>query len=521
MRVQAESVKPQAKGVLIFGLVVQLRHLPLWFLVLALPALPFIRESYPVFWSSQTIRPLMASTALIYICMSILWNWRNRVIYASPLIIGLLGMLLGINALSTVLSSIPWQGSAHLMEMLLYACMGLLLYHQLQSTPEFRSLFSISLMLMLSLMVLRFLYGWISVFDPVNHPWSSQIAFAENIRHIGYLAAMLLPVGYSFLIFKTPKDTGYWLTFIYLTLAWGLVFWMGGRATFLALMGASIIFFLFNPRTLPVVMATSLSGLLLSQLFTVNDPSLNLFRLFDLGGGEKDLNQLSSHRLTIYHQALTLWWEQSPLIGLGSDIFRYLRPSILGDYYAQPHSFIIQTLLSSGLIGGLTLLVLLIMLVRSWIQNRDSNWSGFIIAGMAATATGLIDGVFYHSLSFFTVSIVLALSLPPTQKGIPAKPLLSGAIMAVAAGVVLFSALSWQIALSLGPIPSDKQLEWINRYPLYLDAHRWISQANEQQAHRLAKIAVQHSDIPCSYRGLLTEVQENSLAWCTSKTTER
>ncbi|WP_276783637.1 O-antigen ligase family protein [Thalassolituus oleivorans] len=521
MKVQAESVKPQARGVLIFGLVVQPRHLPLWFLVLALPALPFIRESYPVFWSSQSIRPLMAFTALIFISLSILWSWRNKVIYASPLIIGLLGMFLGINALSTALSAIPWQGSAHLMEMLLYASMGLLLYHQLQTAPEFRALFSISLMLMLSLMVLRLLYGWISVYDPVNHPWSSQIAFAENIRHIGYLAAMLLPVGYSFLVFKTPKDTSYWLTFVYLTLAWGLVFWMGGRATFLALVSATVIFFIFHPRTLPTVLTAAVSGLLLSQLFTVTDSSLNLFRLFDLGDGQKNLNQLSSHRLTIYHQALTLWWEQSFLIGLGSDIFRYLRPSILGDYFAQPHSFIIQALLSSGLIGGLALLALLIILGSNWIQNRGSNWPGFIIAGMAATATGLIDGVFYHSLSFFTISIVLALSLSPAKKIIPTIPLLSGAMMVTTSGVVFFSVLSWQIVLSLGPIPSDKQLEWVNRYPLYLNAHHWISQANEKQAHRLLQIAVRHSDTPCSYRGFLTEAQENSLAWCIDKTTEK
>ena len=501
-----------------FGVQVQLRHLPLWFLILALPALPFIRESYSIFWNSQSIRPLTAFTAIIFISLSAIWHWRDKVIHANPLVVGLIALFWGFHALSTALSAIPWQGSAHLLEMLLYALTGLLLYHQLHNAPQFRALFSISLMLMLSLMILRFLYSWVSVYDPVNHPWSIQLPFAQNIRHIGYLAAMLLPVGYSFLLLKTQKDTGYWLTLIFLVLAWGLVFWMGGRATFLALVGATAVFCLFYPRTLLAILAAAISGLLLSQLFTVTDPSLNLFRLFDLGDGQKDLNQLSSHRLTIYQQALQLGWQQSPMLGLGSDAFRYLRPSILGDYFAQPHSFIIQTLLSSGLSGGLTLAILLMFLARAWLQNRNSTWPGFIIAGMAAIATGLIDGVFYHSLSFFTVSIVLALSLPPTNKTLSKSTLWPTTAIASLTGSLLFSLLSWQIALSRGPVPATEQLAWITRYPLYTDTSHWImqsmNQGHETQARYLAEMAARLSDTPCRYQGYLTAEEQKEFIWC-------
>lgn len=501
-------------GVLIFGVQVQLKHLPLWFLILTLPALPFIRESYPILWNSQSIRPLTAFTAIIFISLSVIWHWRDKVMHASPLVIGLIALFWGFHALSTALSAIPWQGSAHLLEMLLYAVTGLLLYHQLHNAPQFRALFSISLMLMLSLMTLRFLYGWVSIYDPVNHPWSIQLPFAQNIRHIGYLAAMLLPVGYSFLVMTTPKTFGYWMTLVFLVLAWGLVFWMGGRATFLALVAATAVFCLFYPRTLLAILAAAISGLLLSQLFMVTDPNLNLFRLFDLGDDQKDLNKLSSQRLTLYQQALQLWWQQSPVIGLGSDAFRYLKPSILGDHFAQPHSVVIQTLLSSGLSGGLTLVILLMLLGRAWLQNRSSQWPGLIVASMAAIATGLIDGVFYHSLSFFTFSIVLALSLPPTRATLSTSVSLPATVIAALTGSLFFILLSWQIALSRSPLPTSGQLAWIHRYPLYIDARHWIEFSDEPKAQHLAQMAAQLSDRPCLYQKHLNEDQRQDFLWC-------
>src|SRR5690606_41860118 len=104
-----------------FGVQVQLRHLPLWFLVLALPALPFIRGSYPIFWSSQSIRPLTAFTAIIFIVLSLIWHWRDKGIHVKPLIVGLSRLFWAGNAISTALSTFPLHGIEHLLALILYS----------------------------------------------------------------------------------------------------------------------------------------------------------------------------------------------------------------------------------------------------------------------------------------------------------------------------------------------------------------------------------------------------------------
>lgn len=503
----------QHQGIRLFGVNVHLVHLPLWFLVLILPALPFIRENFPFLWNSQSIRPLTAFASILFIALSLIFVLKEYRLYINAGILSLLGLFWGVTALSTALSDIPWQGSAHLMEMLVYILMGVLLYHQLHNAPQFRWFFSISLMVMLTLMILRFLNGWFSVYDPVNHLWSIQIAFAENIRHIGYLAAMLLPIGYSFLIRKNSHIC-YVLTLLYLTMAWGLVFWMGGRATFLALIGASFLFCLKYPRTILGVLVSAIAGLLISQLFTVTDPSLNLIRLFNIAADSKDLNQLSSFRLDMYQQSLQIWWSNAPWLGMGSDVFRYLRPAILSDYTAQPHSVVVQTAMSSGLIGSALLALITGLLVYAWFKNRHSPTIGLTAAGLAAIATGLIDGVFYHSLSFFTISIIIALSLPPTTSRVR-RPYITrpvGGLLLLS--LLYFSVFSWQLHLSRQPIPSIETQNWISRYPLYINAAPWLTQANEDEQQQLATMAVRISATPCRYASYLPDEARTEFSWC-------
>ncbi len=496
-----------------FGVQVQLRHLPLWFLVLALPALPFIRESYPIFWSSQSIRPLTAFTAIIFIVLSLIWHWRDKVIHASPLVVGLIALFWVIHALSTALSEFPWQGSAHLFEMLLYAMSSLLLYHQLRAAPEFKRLLSISLMLMLFFIILRLLYAWISVFDPANYPWSTNPPLATNIRHIGYMATLLLPIGYTFLLVPQQR-VGYWLTIIFLIASWGLVYWMGGRATFLAILAVTLIFCFFHRNTFVVIGLTSITGLLLSQIFIVTDGSLNLFRLFDFGDGHKDLNQLSSHRLTIYQKALHLWWHESPWLGLGSDAFRYLRPAILNDYFAQPHSVFIQVILSSGLAGILTLAALITLLVKAWATRTQTEYPGLIMASVAALLAGMIDGVFYHSLSFFTACLVITLSLPPSGTGIRRSFFTPTTVIATLISVVFFSVFSWQLMLSRVSTPSLQQLNFVSQYPIYINAQHWLIATPQHHNETILMMAEKMSDNPCTYKEHFTPEVASSFDWC-------
>lgn len=482
--------------------------------------LPFVREAYPFFWTSLTIRPLTVFTALIFITLSLPLLFMQRELKASCWVLALIGLFLTFSGLSTWASAIPWQGTARWLEIGTYAIAGVFLYHQIHDARGFRHVFSLSLILTLFLIILRFLYFWVSAYDPTHHSWSHQPPLAENIRHIGYLAALLLPVAFTYLPSgRKEHPARYPAVLLYLCAGWGLVFWMGGRATFLALIVTSVLFIWFHPRTAIPMIATCIMGLLLSQLFITTDPSLNLIRLFNYDLGEKTINQISSNRGSIYEHALRLWWQKAPVIGLGADAFRYLQPAILADYLAQPHSVVVQVLLSFGLVGGVLITSLLLLLLKhSWQQLHVSPWPGLTCAGIAALLTGLVDGVFYHSLAFFLTSIVLALALPETSHRIRFSNAIAAAPVLFAGSSILFYVfLSWQIHLSRQTVPPEHQLATLQKYPAYVEPSLWIRHAhanNSRLTEDLARLAVTTTDRSCRFFTYLPPAEQDDFRWC-------
>ncbi len=461
------------------------------------------------------MRPLTVGCMLLYIALNIPELYRTAKVHISSKVLTLFALFIVTSGLSTLLSDIPWQGSVRWVEVSTCILFGIILYHQLSISPEFKGILASSLMISMSLFILFFLFLWNTVPDPINHDWVSSIPFAENIRHIGYIAAIVLPLAFTHLDNQDFRKRLF--SVIYLICLWGFVFWMGGRATFLAVTTASFVFFWLKPKLIPISLATIIFGVFLSQIFSVSAPELNLIRLFDYEITEKTLNQVASNRIVMYEQVLTHWWYGAPLIGLGSDVFRYLRPPIISEYFVQPHSVVLEFILSYGLTGLLILSFLSLGMLRGWlITIKKHPTPGLPLSVLSLSIVALIDGVFYHSISLLYASIALALAAPATnEKNSPLGLLLTLSVQTPLA-TFFFIILVIQIYASLTP-PSDQYLDYMRQHPVYVHPTHWINQTltkNGTQSVEFARLAVKYSDNPCIYKLYLPLNEQTPFDWC-------
>ncbi|MES9924280.1 MAG: O-antigen ligase family protein [Candidatus Thiodiazotropha endolucinida] len=503
---------------IIFGTNVHSRHLPLWFLTFAIPAIPFIQESYPVFSTSLTVRLLTMGCMFLYIVLSIPELYRTVELKISTKVLALVIAFIIISGLSTLLSDIPWQGSVRWAEVSTCLVSGIILYHQLSKTPVFKDILAFSLMISMSLIILFYLFSWITVYDPVNHNWVSNIPFATNIRHIGYIAAITLPLAFTHIDNQDIRKRLF--TLFYLTCSWGFVFWMGGRATFLAVTIVTLVFFWLRPKLILISMTTIIAGLFLSQIFSVSAPELNLIHLLDYDITEQTLNQVSSNRITMYEQVLIRWWNGAPLLGLGSDAYRYLRPAILDDNFVQPHSVILQVTLSYGLVGLLIFLALSLKMLNGWLKTIQSHpIPGLPLAALSASMVALVDGVFYHSISLLYASIVLTLTIPATSAKVRPLGLLFTLSSQLPLAIFFYAILSIQIYAAATP-PSEQKIKFIRQQPVYVNPSLWISltsMKNKAQTVEYARLAVKYSENPCFYILYLPLSEQAPFEWCAQK----
>lgn len=497
----------------LFGIKLDRERLPLWFLMLAIPMLPFIREAYPVFWHSLTVRLITVSCCWLYIMLY--WVTSQNTAHLSKNILTALMAWLAASLASTVTSDIPWQGLVRWFEISSYLVFAIMLWSNLKTAPEFRTNLIASLMLMMLAIIFRFLYGWISVYDPVNHPWSIQLPFASNIRHIGYLISLSLPLAFPWLLSKTTQVKLFFIA--YLCIAWGFLFWMGGRGSFIAVSLVCLFFSYRYPKTIPNTLLTIFTGLLLSQLFIVTDSSLNLFRLFDLGLQTQTADQISSGRLNIYIDSLKLWLNHGLLLGMGADYYRFSTPAIANQALVHPHSWIIQLALSFGLCGLVIVSYLVARLLKTTWHTLRSNNSNHYPAALSVASlllAGLVDGIFYHSLAFFLSCIVIAISLPPstssTTVSLPRSIVLPLSVTTLA----IYGFFGWSILCSQNATVTQQQLSLMGRMPVYISALNWIHNTPDpRRKTELAAAAAAHSDTPCRY-AIYLPADQYPMKWC-------
>ena len=334
--------------------------------------------------------------------------------------------------------------------------------------------------------------------DPQNYDWVSSPPLFINIRHFGAVLTLSFPIGLWLLTLNGKSNKTIAITCLSLLSA--LLFWTGGRGPVLAVALISIIFLAHNRSAIPSLLLAVISGLILSQWFTVNNESMSLFRLFNLNIDDKTLDELSSSRLTIYSQSLLYWWNNAPLTGLGADAYRYITPPIAYANINHPHNIAIELLISFG-IPGLLLPALLLTGFVSTLLKRPSLQSAtdkkiqpesvhrenVTVATALAALAGLIhanlSGVLYIPYSSWLFATMMAPCIAATidhDKVIGDINIRMPVLLLLVLACSVTTTAFLQLKGSQIKQPADRWIAFNINYPVYLNIDYWLTDSRQK-----------------------------------------
>jgi len=463
---------------------------PILYLACAIVGFLLIRESVHMFHHPIATRAISVWLELGFVILSlpairstaIQLQSKSQTLFprqASVLVITWLAWTL----MSTLLGDQPWAAIVRWFEIFSSVITAFCLYTLIRQQPKLIILIIKAIIAALLLCIFAFIVFWNISPDPVKHNWVSTIPFFMNIRHFGYLAAVAIPVGYWLLESNNTENRSIHCVIAYLIMAWALIFWLGGRGTFLAVTIITVIYaFIANKSHIKWIIISPLTGLIISQFFIVDSSSLNLFRF--IGQEGISLDSLSSFRATIYQESLVYWWQQAPIMGIGADGFRYIMPAIGNiESIAHPHSSIIQLMLSYGPIGLLIPSYFFCLLTWQVIKSSQIYSKVFYLILLSTLILSLFDGILYHAYGLFISTVVagicIALAWPlhgdakhtkrtESSSGIKSNAF---AIPAIALSVLLIAVYYLVFCYQLYHSKyCEKDAQWINwnaRYPIY------------------------------------------------------
>jgi hypothetical protein len=464
-----------------FGLTINKFTAPLIYLACSIVGFLFMRESIIIFHEPIAARAISMILELGFIILALPAIYYLKAINVSKVAVLLTMIWLTSTLISTLLGDQPWAAMARWLELLSSLMTAFCLYVLISNRPELIPILIKAIMAALLLCIIALAVFWHLLPDPTHNNWVNDIPLFSNIRHLGYVPAAALPLGYWLLETKNLENKSKHTALIYLILCWALVFWLGGRGTFLGVITATVLYCILSKQHIKWVVSSIILGLVLSQLFIVDHPSLNLFRILDLflNTDERKLDAISSNRMTIYVDSLVYWWNTAPFFGIGADGFRYIIPSIGGvDNIAHPHSVIIQLLMSYGPIG--LLIPTYFFLALSWkilhIENRQNKT--LYLALVSTLVLSIFDGVFYHAYGLFITTIITGISIslvwPKEAKGAYSKEpsnknimLLAWLIPAVLLCLAYYTLFIYQLYYSKSSCIDEEWINWNAEYPAY------------------------------------------------------
>lgn len=458
-----------------FGITINKNTVPLLYLASAIIGYLFLRESLHMFQHSIAIKAITVFLQIGFIASSLAilqslkaWNVSNN-------ILKLLALWLTLSCISTLLSDHPWAQMARWFEIYISLIAGFCLYQILQLKPHYKIIIIKAIISSLLFCLLIFLGYWHLLANPQQHQWVNNIPIFLNIRHFGFIVSAALPLGY-WLLEQSPSNYRKVYTLAYLSVAWGLTFWLGGRSTFIGLIIVTIIYCILSRHQTKIIISSMLIGLGLSQIFIVDLPNLNLFRLLDIfiNSEAKSLYQLTSYRSLMYSESLKYWWQNAPILGIGADGYRYIIPAIAGlDMFHHPHSIIIQLLLSYGVLGLIIPSYLFFLLSFRIFHPQylcSKSDKTLFLSLLSCTIAGLFNGIYYHAYSVFICGIIIVLCIPPSSNNLNHSHrigLYRTIILSTLIALIYFVIFSAQVFISKNGCTSKKNIDWNAKYPLY------------------------------------------------------
>jgi exopolysaccharide production protein ExoQ len=248
---------------------------------------------------------------------------------------------------------------------------------------------------------------------PVSHyvetkgfSWSAIVPGNLSIRHFGMIAGFVTALFIGMQLTQQSREIPMLNSLAVASLLFGSVFWSGTRSAVLGIALALITVLLFarkppSIRQFALISGAVAGGLALSIIWIPPDGSFGIIDAFQrtsiIAGPPVDQG-----RLMLWQESWNMFIEH-PLVGWGEGSFYQLLQMSLHMYHLQPHNFIIQFLVSWGIIGGgIALFAMARACFRLHLRLRYAH---LMIAPMAALDTILVIAMLDGAL--FTLRTIL------------------------------------------------------------------------------------------------------------------
>ncbi|MCL1095269.1 O-antigen ligase family protein [Shewanella kaireitica] len=288
-------------------------------------------------------------------------------------------------------------------------------YKTIRVNTNFFSVVPVTVTIIIScILSIYFIYS-----NPQIDYTATNIPFATNIRHLGYIATMGSVISTVKILrnFNT-KNLSLAMWMVILTLNLSLLFWLGGRAALLSYTFTIAIYsyfllkdYSFLKKYLIYIVISIIIAIFISTSVSIY-PWNGILRVKESIEEFSDVNQLSSNRLEMWTHCFRYGLE-SFWLGHGPDAYRFMPTKTAG---VQPHNLFLQVFLEAGFIGLLCFSAILIssiykailLLVNKVKSEHEEAVSLAFVVIVAMTIHGTLSGTYYHAQPLYFIMLSFA-----------------------------------------------------------------------------------------------------------------
>lgn len=248
--------------------------------------------------------------------------------------------------------------------------------------------------------------------------WASSLPGFISVRHFGSWTGAIAAIFAAAILCRRDEAAFTWYDLAYF-LSIAMTIWSGTRAAILAI-GLSCAILVISTWRFPslrvigrLLMLTGLAASLAYVLIPYSDPAFYLFAPTDQYVSS---NRISSGRMELW-DATYRKWLQAPWFGWGSGS-TFWEVRALGWKHTQPHNFVLQFLVSWGVVGAVGGFWLLGRAVvsahRGALRNPDA-WP--LMAGLyALLAMASLEGMLHYPRFVMLIMALLAIIFRLTSR---------------------------------------------------------------------------------------------------------
>ena len=241
--------------------------------------------------------------------------------------------------------------------------------------------------------------------------WGSALPGFISVRHFGAWTGAICAAFAALLLTRDANRRLSWPHICYVVAA-AMTIWSGTRAAIVAIAIATLIVVAIT-RKLPafktVAVLTMLTGAALTAAWLVlpDDPT---FRLFNAAQDLANSDEFTGGRLSLWHATFARWL-QSPLLGWGSGSMQW--EVYVGWVHSQPHNFVLESLISWGLIGasGAVWLVVRATVAAHRQVMRFQELLPMLAILDALLVQSMLEGMLHYPRFIMLIAFLLALIL--------------------------------------------------------------------------------------------------------------